>query len=229
MKIFAHRGFSHRYPEATRLAYEKAIEAGVHGFECDVRLTKDKEIVCFHDRTLRRITGKKKALSRTTFKELQAAASAITLNELLDLAITNKIDLLIETKHPAHSGGAIEKAVMRLLNSRAQEISEAKIEVRLMSFSYWAVLRMKKSAYPVMKVVKYPLGFYIRPTKDIAIDIQLIRKHPGVLKRIAPNRAYLWTVNDKVDLKWLRNRAVFGVITDRPKRAVRILLSSRNG
>lgn len=229
MKIFAHRGFSHRYPEATRLAYEKAIEAGADGFECDVRLTKDKEIVCFHDRTLHRITGKKNSVSRTTFKEMQSAASTITLNELLDLAITNKKDLLIETKHPVLSGGAIEKAVMQLLNSRAQEISAAKIEVRLMSFSYWAMLRMKKGAYPVMKVVKYQLGFLIRPTKDLAVDIQLIRKHPGVLKRIAPNRAYLWTVNEKEDMKWLKNRAVFGVITDRPKRAVRILLSSRNG
>jgi glycerophosphoryl diester phosphodiesterase len=229
MKIFAHRGFSHRYPEATRLAYEKAIEAGADGFECDVRLTKDKEIVCFHDRTLRRITGKKNSVSRTTLEEMQTVASSITLEELLDLATTNKKDLLIETKHPVLSGGAIEKAVMQLLDSRAQEISAAKIEVRLMSFSYWAVLRMKKGAYPVMKVVKYPLGFLIRPTKDIAVDIQLIRKHPGVLKRIAPNRAYLWTVNEKEDLKWLKNRAVFGVITDRPKRAVRILLSSRNG
>ena len=28
MKIFAHRGYSHKYPEMTRVAYKAAIEAG---------------------------------------------------------------------------------------------------------------------------------------------------------------------------------------------------------
>ncbi|MFM8385055.1 MAG: glycerophosphodiester phosphodiesterase, partial [Actinomycetota bacterium] len=48
MKIYAHRGFSYKYPEATRAAYQGAIEVGADGFECDVRLTKDGIAVCFH-------------------------------------------------------------------------------------------------------------------------------------------------------------------------------------
>lgn len=224
MKVFAHRGFSHRYPEATRLAYEKAIEAGTDGFECDVRLTKDQEIVCFHDRNLRRIGNLKNAVFRTTLAEMQEKVSAITLNELLDLAIANGIDLLIETKHPVFSGGSIEKAVIKLLDSKAEEIKKAKIEIRLMSFSRLAVSRMKKSSYPTMKVIKYSLGFLIRPTKDIAIDLQLLRKHPGLIQRNPSNRTYVWTVNSKEDLKWLKKKSVYAVITDRPKRAKKISL-----
>ncbi|MEY3156330.1 MAG: hypothetical protein RL257_350 [Actinomycetota bacterium] len=229
MKIFAHRGFSHRYPEATRLSYEKAIEVGADGFECDVRLTKDKEVVCFHDRNLRRIANLRESVARTTLAEMQEKVSAISLNELLDLAIANGIDLLIETKHPVFSGGAIERTVMKLLDSRAIEIKDAKIEIRLMSFSRLAVRRMKKSSYPAMKVIKYSLGFLIRPTRDIAIDLELLKKHPGIIKRNSTNRTYVWTVNSKEDLKWLKNKAVYAAITDRPKRAARILLSSRNG
>lgn len=229
MKVFAHRGFSHQYLEATRLAYEKAIEAGADGLECDVRLTKDREIVCFHDRNLRRVANSKKMVSRTTLSEMREKASAISLNELLDLAISNSVDLLIETKHPVLSSGSIERTVIELLNSREREIRDAKIEIRLMSFSRLAVRRMKKSAYPTMKVIKYLLGFLVRPTKDIAIDIELLRKHPGVIQRNSSNRTYVWTVNSKADLKWLKEKAVFAVITDRPKRAARILLSSRNG
>jgi glycerophosphoryl diester phosphodiesterase len=229
MKIFAHRGYSQKYPESTRLAYEKAIKAGTDGFECDVRLTKDKKVVCFHDRNLRRIANLKKTVSRSTFAELQERASAISLNELLGLAIKNGIDLLIETKHPVFSSGAIEKEVIKILDSKAEGIREAKIEVRLMSFSYFAVRRMKKSSYPTMKVIKYLLGFLIRPTKDIAIDIELLKKHPGVIQRNSSNRTYVWTVNSKADLEWLKEKAIFAVITDRPKRAARILLSSRNG
>ena len=36
-------------------------------------------------------------------------------------------------------------------------------------------------------------------------------------------RIYVWTVNLKEDLKWLKSREIYGVITDRPKRALRIL------
>ena len=224
MKVFAHRGFSHRYPEATRLAYEEAIEAGTDGFECDVRLTKDQEIVCFHDRNLRRIGNLKNAVARTTLAEMRERVSAITLNELLDLALANRIDLLIETKHPVFSSGAIEKAVIKLLDSRAKEIRDAKIEIRLMSFSRLAVSRMKKRSYPTMKVIKYSLGFLIRPTKDIAIDIELLRKRPGIIQRNSSHRTYVWTVNSKEDLKWLKKKSVYAVITDRPKRAKKISL-----
>ena len=40
-KVFAHRGFSGRYPENTLLAFRKAIEAGCDGIELDVHLSKD--------------------------------------------------------------------------------------------------------------------------------------------------------------------------------------------
>jgi glycerophosphoryl diester phosphodiesterase len=224
VKIFAHRGYSQKYPESTRLAYEKAIEAGTDGFECDVRLTRDREIVCFHDRNLRRIGNAKKAVARTTLVEMQEKVSVITLKELLDLAIDNGIDLLIETKHPVFSGGAIEKAVIKLLDSKVKEIQDAKIEIRLMSFSRLAVYRMKKSSYPTMKVIKYSLGFLIRPTKDIAIDIELLRKRPGIIQRNSSHRTYVWTVNSKEDLEWLKKKPVYAVITDRPKRAKKISL-----
>ncbi len=43
MKIFAHRGFSGRYPENTMLAFDQAYELGVDGFELDIQLTKDRK------------------------------------------------------------------------------------------------------------------------------------------------------------------------------------------
>lgn len=228
MKVFAHRGFSHKFPEATRIAYQAAIDVGADGLECDVRLTKDKEIICFHDRTIERITGKRGAISRLSAKQVKELTDAITLNELLDLAIKNHKDLLIETKHPVMSGGAIEKRVIALLNLRAAEISAAKINVSLMSFSYLATLRMKKRYPRVIKVIKYPLAVLIRSTRDVAIDIELLRKHPGILNRLASAQIYVWTVNSREDLRWLKKRAIEGVITDRPKRAIKILLSSRH-
>ena len=45
MKIWAHRGYSGRYPENTMLAFKKAAEAGCDGIELDVQLTKDDVLV----------------------------------------------------------------------------------------------------------------------------------------------------------------------------------------
>ena len=39
MKVWAHRGYSGRYPENTMLAFKKAAEAGCDGIELDVQLT----------------------------------------------------------------------------------------------------------------------------------------------------------------------------------------------
>ena len=54
MKVFAHRGFSGKYPENTMLAFKKAEEVGCYGIELDVQLTKDDEIVIMHDETIDR-------------------------------------------------------------------------------------------------------------------------------------------------------------------------------
>jgi glycerophosphoryl diester phosphodiesterase len=229
MKVFAHRGYSQKYPESTWLAYEKAVEAQADGFECDVRLSKDKQVICFHDRNLKRIANKNKAVSRLTAAQLRQYAQAISLEELLELAIIEKKDLLIETKHPVRSRGKIEKQVIQIVKRKSRLIEQAGIEVTLMSFSYFAVRRMKKRYRKVIKVIKYPLAYFLKPTKDFAIDFAALKKHPGIIKRSAGNRVYVWTVNDEEDLRWLKKHDVYGVITDRPKRARRILLSSHNG
>ena len=54
MHIIAHRGFKGRYPEMSPLAYEQALTLPIHGVECDVRLTRDGQVVCTHDRTMQR-------------------------------------------------------------------------------------------------------------------------------------------------------------------------------
>lgn len=75
-KIFAHRGFSGRYPENTMLAFTKAVETGCYGIEIDVQLTKDGELVIIHDEGVERTTGAKGYIRDYTLdqiKELNAS------------------------------------------------------------------------------------------------------------------------------------------------------------
>ena len=225
MKIYAHRGFSHRYPEATREAYEGAVKAGADGFECDVRLSKEKVLVCFHDRTTKRISGVKKVISRTTVDELTSIAKVITFEELLDLAIKEKKDVLVETKHPVIQGSLVEKVLLKLLQRRSHEISASGIQVTIITFSYLAMMRLKKDYPDVAKVIKYSFAAIFNRSKKVAVNIEILRKHPGLLRRMKADIIYTWTVNSREDLNWVKKREIDGVITDRVARARKVLVS----
>ena len=223
MKIFAHRGYSQKHPEMTRVAYQAAIEAGADGFECDVRLTKDQKVICFHDANTKRITGNYELVSRLTAQELIKKADALTLEDLLVIAIDSKKDLLIETKHPVASGGAIEKKTIDLINQYRDEIERAGIEVVIISFSYLAVRRVRRSGITAAKVIRYGLAALISRSRVVAIKMATLKRYPFLIRVIKADRIYVWTVNSKEDLRWLKSREIFGVITDRPKRASRVL------
>ena len=143
MKIYAHRGSSIAHPELTMAAYKAAIDDGADGFECDVRITKDNQLVLWHDADLQRIAGNSARIADSTFNEIKSHyPQVINLDQLLVLARDNKKELAIETKHPVPSASAVEKKVMQLL---AQEKPVA--DIHLMSFS-WFALENITSALP---------------------------------------------------------------------------------
>ena len=49
MKVFAHRGFSGKYPQNTMLAFKEAEKTGCDGIELDVQITRDGELVIIHN------------------------------------------------------------------------------------------------------------------------------------------------------------------------------------
>ena len=220
MKIYAHRGSSGNNPEMTKSAYLAAISDGADGFECDVRLTKDREIACIHDRDTSRISGTKLKVSRSKLKALKKSAPIITLNELLDIAIKNRRDLLIETKHPVLTRGAIERKVSALLDAKADEIKNSGIEVICMSFSWFAVRRFKKVGKSCT-VSKYYWQVWFSQTQIIAISIELLTKYPKLVNRLKHRgkRIFVWTVNSLDQIALCREFGVDGVITNYPERA----------
>ena len=67
----AHRGSSGSYPENTRLAFEKALEAGADMIEMDCQLSKDGHVVVFHDERLNRTAKVKGYVKGKTLKQLK--------------------------------------------------------------------------------------------------------------------------------------------------------------
>jgi glycerophosphoryl diester phosphodiesterase len=69
--FIAHRGASREAPENTIPAFDLAWKQGADGIEGDYRLTKDGEIVCLHDATTKRTTGRDIDVAGATLAELR--------------------------------------------------------------------------------------------------------------------------------------------------------------
>jgi len=68
---FAHRGGAKCWPENTLTAFAGALKAGCRYIETDIHLSRDGEVLLFHDPLLGRTTDGKGALAELTAKELR--------------------------------------------------------------------------------------------------------------------------------------------------------------
>ena len=225
MRIYAHRGASGEFAEGSQGAYMAAIEQGCDGFECDVRLTKDKQIICYHDKDAKRLSNLDLKIADTNYDQLKRAINPLKLEQLLDLAIKSKKDLVIESKHPVPTGGEIERAVHKLLKGRTKEIDQSGIKIFLISFSLLATLRNRKSSYKSGYLVSKKILAKFNPTDLVAVNIEIIRSdHSFVLNQIRKGKQVMvWTVNNEDDLKLCQDLGVKAVITDYPARVRKIL------
>lgn len=105
---FAHRGYwnmKEGVPENSLTAFRLAAEQG-YGIELDLHLTKDGQIVVFHDDYLTRMCGVNLSVESTTYKDLSRYTLSGTsekiplFSEVLSL-IDGKVPLLIELKLPS--------------------------------------------------------------------------------------------------------------------------------
>ncbi len=100
---YAHRGlWDGEKPENSLPAFLAAAERGF-GIETDVHITRDDQLVVFHDDSLERMCGDSRKLSDCTLGELRAlrlgptACGIPTFDEFLE-AVGGRVPLLIEIK-----------------------------------------------------------------------------------------------------------------------------------
>ena len=225
MLIYAHRGASGDFTEGSKAAYEGALAQGADGFECDVRLTKDKQIICYHDADTKRLSGIDLKIANTSSSELNQKINPYYFTKLLDFAISNKKDLVIETKHPVPTGGLIEKELNKLLTNRAAQIQKSGIRVLLISFSRLANLRNKKSGLQSGLLINKKIMALFNTAQVIAANIEIVKKdHSFVLnQQKRGKKVIVWTVNNQDDLNLCKDLGIYAVITDNPARARKLL------
>lgn len=203
-------------------AYMAAIDDGADGFECDVRLTKDDQLVLWHDADMQRVAGNKARIADSTFNEIKTHyPQVMTLDQLLILARDHKKEVAIETKHPVPTASAVEKSVMRLIT---QEQRSA--EIYIMSFS-WLALENIRKIDPKQKTVallRDHFSFAMRRfTSATAMGPSIVafRDKPDLRKDT--HNLFVWTVDDAEDTRFCADNGVDVLITNDPSYARSVL------
>jgi glycerophosphoryl diester phosphodiesterase len=143
----AHRGLHDARdgrPENSLAAFDRACALGFPA-ELDVRLTRDREVVVFHDRALRRLTGaagrveERRAADIGALRLLGTAERVPTLREVLEL-VDGRVPLLVELKSTL-LWPALERAVLAALDGYAGDVA-------IQSFKRRTVRAMGRSDAP---------------------------------------------------------------------------------
>ena len=143
-KYIAHRGLHNKelnILENTLEAFKNAMNYN-YAIELDVQLTKDEQVVVFHDYNLKRMTGKNIYMNDITLNELKkitlkgSFSTIPTLKEVLNL-VNGKVPLLIEIKN--------EGKVSKLEDKLIDVLNGYNGKVMLESFNPFVVKYLKKN------------------------------------------------------------------------------------
>jgi glycerophosphoryl diester phosphodiesterase len=231
VKFYAHRGASADFPEHTMAAYLGAVEQGALGFECDIRITKDEVLILWHDANMKKEAKSAAVIANKTYAEIKEIyPAAMTFNELLELAIKKKKSLALETKHPVPTGNRVEELVIAEIHRRKDEISKSGIDIAIMSFSWFAIEKIKKID-PTIRTVMLLHESNQRITRRftsaqiIGPSVEMIKKSPDLVAEIknSGKELFVWTVDSTEDLQYCARVGVDVVMTNRPAHARSVL------
>ncbi len=238
--VIAHRGVTYSgYPENSLPAFQAVVDEGYDGVELDVRITKDKEVVVFHDIRLERLTMGGRGMVRTkTLSELQRVRlkSARTetcipsLAETLALFRRTSVLVNIEIKSDMPTRGKIEEKVLDLLYRNGLQY-----QTILSSFNPLVLYRIHRMDSLVRT------GFIFekrlpRFNQQLARGLFVKSWHPqfkGVTPRSVARARELgctlfpWTVNTEKDMAHVLAMGVDGIITDFPHLARTVVQQMR--
>lgn len=238
MRIFAHRGYSGKYPENTMLAFEGALKLSVNGIELDVHKTKDGKLAAIHDESIDRTflgNGLVKDYDLRDLKKLENRDEKFrenidsiigTLEEVI-LLVTFKDDFVlnIELKTDVIHYNGIEEDVLEMLDS--YDMIENTI---ISSFNHESLKICKKINKNIKTAVLYsePIEDIVNYAKELEVyaihpDYKLVDK--SLIKKCHENNILVnaYTVNEKEDIERLIEEGIDGIITDYPNIALEIL------
>ena len=221
-----HRGAKGYVAENTYESISKAIQLGVDGIEIDVFKCASGELVLFHDKDLKELTGESGLIENLTIKELeqflvQGKYKIPTLKDVLT-RIEKPLFVNIELKGLNTAQGT-SKIIADISRSTSWSL-----EHFIVSSFNWDELELFRSIDKNTSV-----GVLVSKSMSINEAIEFGKKinaqaiHPNfkllndkAVKKIKNNgfKIYTWTVNNEDDINFMKKLEVDGIISDYPDR-----------
>ncbi|NUU63385.1 glycerophosphodiester phosphodiesterase [Paenibacillus agri] len=233
LKVLAHRGASAYAPENTMEAFKLAIEQRADGFEIDIHITKDGEIVVIHDDTIDRTSNGKGNVTDFTLAELKQynynarfedkypTAEIPTLRQVLELVKEHRLYLNIEVKDIM-----VQSQKYDGLNVAAAELVKAYDlvdQVIFSSFNHKSMFELKQACPEIKTALLHFSKFY--RGEQYAKTVQADALHPlficvdaNVVDQAhqAGVQVNAWTVNQVSVMRQMIDAGVDAIITDYP-------------
>ena len=148
MNIYAHRGLfdNKKIVENTISAFKKALLDNLN-IELDIRVTKDKKIIVFHDSNIKRLTGIDRLVKDMSYEELKDISLLNTtdkiplLEDILHL-VSGKVRLLIELKEN-FSSNTLNELNKLLLDYNGKILLQSFNPIILRKMTYTSLKRYK--------------------------------------------------------------------------------------
>ncbi|MXV80982.1 MAG: hypothetical protein F4X58_03015 [Chloroflexi bacterium] len=224
--VIAHRATMGHAPENTLMGIRQALDMRCDGVEVDVQLSADGVPVLFHDDELQRTTNATGPLADRTYAELQRLDAGEgepvpSLRDALQL-VDGQMLFVAELKISPHAD------VPALCDAVLAEIDRAGALpwIWLWSFDAETVIELSRRAPRGRRIAH----LCVAPTPDIwqiAAEHRLdgISMHGSGLtaSNVAACRthdmaAFVWTVNERADIRHCIELGVTGIVGDYPER-----------
>ena len=225
--IIAHRGASGYQPENTLAAFKSALDLQADAIELDVQVCKTGEVLVFHDKRIKRITGARGKIKKQTLAGLRKLDAGKgehipTLKETLDY-LDAKIDMNVELK------GKDSALATALVIRNSIRTGHWKAENFFVSSFFYRELRRFHEICPEVSI---GLLYNRRPKKlkrkiklfdpvSVHLNVQYIKEKWVRLAHDHGLKVYIWTVDDPEIAKLLINAGVDGFFSNYPDRLIK--------
>ncbi len=223
MQIIAHRGLHTEYPENSFKAIEQAVTNGIKAIEIDVRKCKSGEIVLFHDRNLKRLTGYNRFVIRTPYNELSDLKMGMSNREPIALfrdivkAFGKDVFFILDIKKETWINDGLERELIEITKKYGSMENTI-----FSSFNYFVCRRIAKlepeakvgviPAY-ILQLKLFPVGF----AHSIHLDINHLPSIDVMKYKKKGKKIYVWTLNNSNNCcEILRDYPVDGIMSDNP-------------
>ncbi|HMF90098.1 MAG TPA: glycerophosphodiester phosphodiesterase [Candidatus Angelobacter sp.] len=214
--LLGHRGARDYAPENTFSAFDLALEHGAHGFEFDVRRTRDDRSIVCHDARFHRLV-----IRRQTLKQLRAACVSPkeqppTLEKVLE-RYRGSAFLNIEVK----VRGAEELVARAVKRARPQRYF-------ISSFLPSVVRRLHRLDHSLVLGALAQTRWQLRrwrvlPVTYVVPHYRLLSRRLVEKLHAANKTVITWTVNDRRKILRAAEWDVDGIISDDTKLLVEVL------